>query len=81
MRGGLVLLQKWQRQAFCTRTIGGQNFRTFSTRRIAFLEAKRPMPAMLLRLLLQHAGNIEADHTDSGIVVDGADRNRETPGD
>ena len=25
------------------------------------------------------AGDIEADHTDSGIVMDSADRNRETP--
>ena len=29
--------------------------------------------------LLQYAGDIEADHTDSGIVKDCAARNRETP--
>ena len=33
-----------------TDSIGSQNFRTFSTRQIAFLLAERPMPAMLLRL-------------------------------
>ena len=37
------------------------------------------MRAMLLRLLPQSAGDIEADHTDGGIVMDCADRNRETP--
>ena len=29
--------------------------------------------------LLQFAGDIEADHTDSGIVMDCVDRNREAP--
>ena len=33
-----------------TDTFGSQNFLTFSTRQISFLVAKRPMPAMLLRL-------------------------------
>ena len=33
------------------------------------------MPAMLLDFLPQWAGDIEADHTDSGIVIDCADRN------
>ena len=37
------------------------------------------MSAMLLRLLLQCVGDIEADHTDSGIDMDCADLNRETP--
>ena len=62
-----------------TDTVGSQNFETFSTRQIAFLVAERPMPAMLHRLLLQCAGDIEADHTDSGIAMDSDDRNRETP--
>ena len=29
--------------------------------------------------LLQCAGDIEADHTDNGVIMDCADRNRETP--
>ena len=29
--------------------------------------------------LLQWAYDIEADHSDSGIVIDSADRNRQTP--
>ena len=32
-----------------TVTVGSQNFRTLSTRQIAFFMAERPMPAMLLR--------------------------------
>ena len=42
-----------------TDTVDGHNFRTFSTRHIAFLVAERPMPALLLRHLLQCAGDIE----------------------
>ena len=57
-----------------TDTVGSQNVRTFSTRQIAFLVAQRSMSAML-----QCAGGSEADHTDSGIAMDCADRNRETP--
>ena len=37
------------------------------------------MPAMPLRLSVQCASDIEAEHTDSGIVMDCADRNREPP--
>ena len=33
-----------------TDTVGSQNFRTFSTRQIAFLMVERPMPSMLHRL-------------------------------
>ena len=61
-----------------TDTVGSQNFRTFSTRQIAFLVVERPMPQCYSDFLLQCAGDIEADHTDSGIVMDCADRNRET---
>ena len=44
-----------------TDTVDSQNFRIFSTRQIAFLMAERPMPALLLRLLLQCAGDFEMD--------------------
>ena len=40
-------------------TVDSQNYLTFSTRQIAYLVAERPMPALLLRLLLQCAGDIE----------------------
>ena len=42
-----------------TDTVDGQSFRTLSTRQIDFLVAERPMPALLLRLLLQCAGDKE----------------------
>ena len=42
-----------------TDTVDSKNFRTFSTRQIAFFVAERSMPALLLRLLLQYAGDIE----------------------
>ena len=45
---------------------------------IALFAAERPMPAMLLRHLLQCARDIEAGYTNSEIVMDFADRNRET---
>ena len=40
-------------------TLDSQNFRTFSSRQIAFLVAERSMPALLLQLLHQCAGDIE----------------------
>ena len=40
-------------------TVDSLMFRTFSARQIAFLVAKRPKPALLLRHLLQCAGDIE----------------------
>ena len=49
--------------------------KTFSTRQIAILVAELPM----LAILLQCAGDIEADHTDSGIVMNSANRNRQIP--
>ena len=42
-----------------TDTVDSQSFRTFSTRQIAFFVAERPMAALLLRLLLQCAGDIK----------------------
>ena len=42
-----------------TDTVDSQNFQTFSTRQIVFLVAERPMPALLLRHLLQCAGDIK----------------------
>ena len=42
-----------------TDTVDSQNFWAFSTRQIAYLVAERRMPALLLRLLLQCAGDIE----------------------
>ena len=42
-----------------TDTVDSQDFRTFYTRQIAFLVAGRPIPALLLRLLLHCAGDIE----------------------
>ena len=36
-----------------------RNFRTFPTHQISFLVAERSMPALLLRILLQCAGDIE----------------------
>ena len=42
-----------------TDTVDNQNFRTFSTRQIAFLVVERSMPALLLRLLLQCAVDIK----------------------
>ena len=42
-----------------TDTVDSQNVRTLSTRQIAFMLAERPMPALMLRLLLQCAGDIE----------------------
>ena len=42
-----------------TEAVDGKNFLTFSTRQIAFLVAERSMPALLLRFLLQCAGDIE----------------------
>ena len=55
---------------------GSEKFRTLPTRQITFLVAEWPMPQFCLDFLLQCAGDIEIDHTDSGIVVDCADRNR-----
>ena len=42
-----------------TDTVDSQSFRTFSTRQIGFLVTERKMSALLLRLLLQCAGDIE----------------------
>ena len=42
-----------------TDNVDSQNFWTFFTRQIAFLVTERPMSAMLLRLLLQCAGDVE----------------------
>ena len=42
-----------------TDIVDSQNFRAFSTRQIAFLVEEWPMPALLLRLLHQCAGDIE----------------------
>ena len=49
----------WMHLTDTTDTFGSQNFRTFSPRQIAFMVAERPMPAELLRLQLQCAGDIE----------------------
>ena len=49
-----------------TNTVGSQNFRTFSSNHLFVGGAA-------------DAGDIEADHTDSGIFMDCADRNRITP--
>ena len=47
--------------------------------KLPFFVAEPPTQAMLFRLLLQCTGDIEANHANSGIVMDCADRNRETP--
>ena len=59
-----------------TDTIGSQSLRTFSTHQIAFsVSERRLLPALLLLLLLQSDGDVEADHTDSGIFMGCVDRN------
>ena len=62
-----------------TDTVGSQIFRTLSTRQIAFWWLSGRCRQCYIDFLLLCAGNIEADHTDSGIAMDCADRNRETP--
>ena len=62
-----------------TDTVGGQNFQIFSTRQIAFLWLSGRCRQCYSDFLLQCAGDVESDHTDSGIVKDCADWNRETP--
>ena len=62
-----------------TDNVGSQNFQTFSTRQIAFWLRGSRCQQCYTDFLLQCAGDIEADNTDSGIVVDSADRYRETP--
>ena len=61
-----------------THTVGSQNFQTFSTRQIAFWWRSGRCRQCYSDFQLQCAGDIEADHTDSGIVMDCADRNRTT---
>ena len=62
-----------------TDTVGSQSFQTFSTCPIAFWWRSGRCRQCYTDFLLQCAGDIEADHTYSGIVMDSADRNRETP--
>ena len=45
-----------------TDTVDIQNLRTFAPRQIYILLAERPMPALLLRRLLQCAGDVEMNH-------------------
>ena len=60
-------------------SIGSQNLRTFSTRHIAFWWRSGQCRQCCSDFLLQCAGDIEADHADSGIAMDCADWDRETP--
>ena len=60
-------------------TIGSQNVRTFSTVKSHFCCLSGRCRQCYSDFLLQCAGKIEADHTDSGLVMDCADRNREAP--
>ena len=62
-----------------TDTIGSQVFRTFSTRQIPILVASGRCRECSSDFLLQCAGDIYANHTDSGIAMDCADRNSEIP--
>ena len=55
-----------------TNTVGSQNFLYSSNRLFGNGAADADF-------LLQCVGDMEADHTDSGIVMGCADRNRETP--
>ena len=56
-----------------TDTVGSQNFQTFSTRQIAFWWQSGRCRQCYTDFLLQCAGDIKADHTDSGIIMDSAE--------
>ena len=62
-----------------TDTFGRQNFQAFSSRQVAFWWRNGRCRQCCTDFLHQCAGDVEADHTDSGIAVDSADRNREAP--
>ena len=62
-----------------TDTGGSQNFKTFSTRQIAFWWQSGRCRQCCIDFLHQCASDIEADLTGSGIAMDSVDRNREAP--